>query len=91
MKIFHFLFLIAILISFWSCQNESNAICDKIYEDCSGALVDEQGRSISALSCVSYFEEKEKDEPGLFNVFSDCIQNSSCEELSSCFNLKTSE
>lgn len=82
--------LVALLVfggGLLGCSGEANEICNKIYDDCAGAIVDEQGASISREACVRLFEERAAEDAAAVQLIADCVASTSCsEDLSACFS-----
>ncbi len=76
-------------ISIAACAGDSNEICDKIYGDCAGALVDDQGRSISREACVRHFDRLMTDQSEVVAEAAECVKKTTCAELSICFKGQT--
>lgn len=81
--------LVALLVlsgGLLGCSGEANEICNKIYDDCAGAIVDEQGASISREACVRLFEERASENAEAVQTIAHCVANTSCsEDLKACF------
>lgn len=68
------------------CSGQANEICNRIYDDCGGALVDDQGASISREACVRLFEERAQEDAAKVQAIADCVAQTDCSEaLTTCF------
>ena len=83
------LLLTAILLllfgSVTACGGDANEICQKIYGECGGALVDDQGGSISQETCIRQLDDLAGEQPERVQRLATCVAETACESLDSCF------
>jgi hypothetical protein len=68
-----------------ACSDDSNEICNKIYDECAGALVDDQGGSISQEACIRQLDDLAGEQPETVQRIAGCVAQSACEALATCF------
>lgn len=68
-----------------ACGDDANAICSKIYDECSGALVDDQGGSISEEACIRQLDDLASEQPETVQRIASCVAESACDGLATCF------
>ncbi len=68
-----------------ACGDDSNAICNKIYDECAGALVDDQGGSISREACIRQLDDLASEQPETVRRIASCVAENACDALAGCF------
>ena len=64
------------------CGGPSDAICDKLYDTCKGALVDSRGSPLSKDRCVEMMNDLQEQR---VEQIAECVDNARCEETVGCF------
>ncbi|MBW2734243.1 MAG: hypothetical protein JRH20_17785, partial [Deltaproteobacteria bacterium] len=67
------------------CGGDTDEACAKIYETCHGALLNEDGTSLSEESCIRKMDALSRSDASRAESLFQCLADTACDGLAGCF------
>jgi hypothetical protein len=78
-------FAISCAVAAIGCSEAADPICNRLYDDCRGALLDKDGAAVSKERCLRILNKLADEQSEQFAQLERCFESSSCDDLAACF------